>query len=53
MRLYARLEHSRQPLASRSLFAKRLALNFAIALAVILASLFAGMLGYRFFEGPH
>ena len=51
MRLYARLEHSRQPLAPRSLFAKRVAFNFAIALAVILASLFAGMLGYRYFEG--
>ena len=51
MRLYARLEHSRQPLAPRSLFAKRVAFNFAIALAVILASLFAGMLGYRYLEG--
>jgi len=51
VRLYARLEHSRQPLAPRSLFAKRVAFNFAIALAVILASLFAGMLGYRYLEG--
>jgi hypothetical protein len=51
MRFYPRLEHVRQPLAPRSLFAKRLALNFLIAFAVILASLFAGMLGYRYFEG--
>ena len=43
MRFYPRLEHSSQPLAPRSLFAKRLALNFAIAFAVILASLFADM----------
>jgi hypothetical protein len=43
MRFYPRLEHHRQPLAPRSLFAKRLALNFAIAFAVILASLFADM----------
>jgi hypothetical protein len=50
VRLYARLEHSRQPLAPRSLFAKGVAFNFAIALAVMLASLFAGMLGYRYFE---
>jgi hypothetical protein len=51
MRFYPRLEHYPQPSAPRSLFAKRLALNFAVALAVILASLFAGMLGYRYFEG--
>ena len=31
--------------------AKRVAFNCAIALAVILASLFAGMLGYRYLEG--
>jgi hypothetical protein len=51
MRFYPRLKNSGQPLAPRSLFAKRLAFNFAIAFAVILASLFAGMLAYRYFEG--
>lgn len=39
------------PLAPRSLFVKRLAVNYGIALALILASLFAGMLAYRYFEG--
>jgi hypothetical protein len=34
-----------------ALFAKRLAMNFAIGLSLILASLFMGMLGYRYFEG--
>jgi hypothetical protein len=48
MRFYPRLEHSGQPLAPRSLFAKRLAVNYGIALALILASLFAGMLAYRY-----
>jgi hypothetical protein len=51
MRFYPRLEHRGQPLSPRSLFAKRLAFNYGIAFAVILASLFAGMLGYRYFEG--
>ena len=51
MSFYPRFEHVRQPLASRSLFAKRLGLNFLIAFGVILAPLFAGMLGYRYFEG--
>jgi len=34
-----------------ALFAKRLAINFAIGLSFIVASLFMGMVGYRYFEG--
>ena len=34
-----------------ALFAKRLAANFAIGVSLIIASLFVGMLGYRYFEG--
>ena len=34
-----------------ALFAKRLAINIAIGLALIVASLFVGLLGYRYFEG--
>jgi hypothetical protein len=45
------LERRRQPLAPRWLFARRLAINVGIALVVVLASLFAGMLGYRYLEG--
>jgi|SRR5215475_14994091 len=45
------LERRGQPLAPRWLFARRLAINVGIALAVVLASLFAGMLGYRYLEG--
>src|SRR5262245_41475353 len=45
------LERRGQPLAPRWLFARRLAINVGIALTVVLASLFAGMLGYRYLEG--
>jgi hypothetical protein len=51
MRLAFALERRGAPLAPRWLFARRLAINIAIALALILASLFAGMLAYRYFEG--
>jgi hypothetical protein len=44
------LERRGQPLAPRWLFARRLATNVGIALGVVLASLFAGMLGYHYFE---
>ena len=44
------LERRGQPLAPRWLFARRLATNVGIALGVVLASLFAGMLGYHHFE---
>jgi hypothetical protein len=50
-RLFPRLEHRGQPLAPRWLFVRRLAINVGIALAVVLVSLFVGMLGYRYFEG--
>jgi hypothetical protein len=49
--LFPRLEHHGQPLAPRWLFVRRLAINVGIALAVVLVSLFVGMLGYRYFEG--
>jgi len=41
----------RHAVRDHALFAKRLAINFAIGLLLILASLFLGMLGYRYFEG--
>jgi hypothetical protein len=40
-----------QDLLSRRLFIRRLARNFAAAMALIGMSLLAGMCGYRFFEG--
>src|SRR5262249_17509952 len=49
--LFPPLERRGQPLAPRWLFARRLAINVGIALTVVLASLFAGMLGYRYLEG--
>ena len=45
------IEAARYTFRGYALFAKRLAINFAIGLSLILASLFAGMLGYRYFEG--
>ena len=45
-----RFEHKRQPLASRQLFAKRLAGSFALSIALILLSLLGGMAGYHHFE---
>ena len=49
--LFPRLEHHRQPLAPRWLFARRLAINVALGLAIILVSLVIGMIGYHYFEG--
>jgi hypothetical protein len=46
-----RLERKRQPLASRRLFAKRLAGSIGLSLILILVSLFGGMVGYHHFEG--
>jgi hypothetical protein len=48
--LFPRLEHGGQPLAPRLLFARRLAINVALGLAIILVSLAAGMIGYVHFE---
>lgn len=45
-----RFEHKRQPLASRRLFAKRLAGSFALSIGLILLSLLGGMAGYHHFE---
>jgi hypothetical protein len=42
--------HSR-PLLSRAAFLGRLAISFAAGSTVIAASLFAGMLGFRHYEG--
>ena len=49
--IFSSLERRGQPLAPRWLFARRLATNIGIALAVVLVSLGVGMLGYRYFEG--
>lgn len=49
-RLFPRLEHGRQKLAPRLIFARRLATNVALGLAIILVSLAAGMIGYVHFE---
>ena len=43
-------EHHKQPLAKRSTFAKRLALNGFVGLLLLLFSLGVGMLGYHFLE---
>jgi hypothetical protein len=43
-------EHHKQPLASRKVFARRLALNGLIGLLLLGLSLFIGMLGYHFLE---
>jgi len=44
-------EHHKQPLAKPSVFAKRLALNGIIGLALLIFSLGFGMFGYHFLEG--
>ncbi len=44
-------EHHKQPLAKRSIFAKRLARNGLIGSALLLISLGLGMVGYHFLEG--
>ena len=49
--LFPRLEHRGQPLAPRWTFARRLAINVALGLAIILVSLVIGMIGYHYFEG--
>ena len=49
--LFPRLEHRGQPLAPRWTFARRLAINVALGLAIILVSLVVGMIGYHYFEG--
>jgi hypothetical protein len=45
-----RFEHKQQPLASRRLFAKRLAGSVALSLLLIALSLVGGMVGYHHFE---
>jgi hypothetical protein len=44
-------EHKSEPLLPQQLFIRRLAIFFVIAIAILLASLGIGMLGYHFFEG--
>jgi hypothetical protein len=48
--LLPRLERRGQPLAPHWLFFRRLGINFALGLALILVSLAVGMLGYRYLE---
>ncbi len=43
-------EHHKQPLAKKSVFAKRLAMNGVIGLLLLLFSLAVGVLGYHFLE---
>jgi hypothetical protein len=45
-----RFEHKRQPLASRRLFARRLAGSFALSTTIVTLSLLGGMAGYHHFE---
>jgi hypothetical protein len=49
--LFPRFDHRSQPLAPRGMFFRRLGMNFALGLAIILVSLGAGVLGYHYFEG--
>ena len=49
--LFPKLERRDQPLAPHWLFYRRLSINFALGLALILVSLATGMLGYRYLEG--
>ena len=44
-------EHRKQPLASRKVFARRLAFNGIMGAAMILIALCIGVLGYHFLEG--
>jgi hypothetical protein len=44
-------EHHKQPLAKRSVFAKRIALNGVIGLILLVFSLGVGMIGYHTLEG--
>jgi hypothetical protein len=44
-------EHHKQPLAKRSVFAKRLILNGIVGLILLAFSLGMGMVGYHFLEG--
>jgi hypothetical protein len=44
-------EHHRQPLLQRAAFIRRVLVNGAAALGIVLGSLVIGMLGYHFFEG--
>jgi hypothetical protein len=44
-------EHHKQPLATQTVFARRLALNGMIGLLLLALSLGIGMVGYHFFEG--
>ena len=44
-------EHHRQPLASRKVFARRVAFNCLIGALMLLVALGIGVLGYHYFEG--
>lgn len=43
-------EHRSQPLLHWSAFLKRVAISFALGMALVLVSLLAGMAGYHYFE---
>jgi len=46
-----RLEHRRQPLASREIFLRRIGRYMVLSAAIILFSLGIGVVGYHFTEG--
>lgn len=51
MQLFSGLERRGEPIAPRFLFYRRLSINFALGLGLILISLAAGMVCYHAFEG--
>jgi hypothetical protein len=51
MQLFSGLERRGEPMAPRFVFARRLLINFALGLSLILVSLIAGMACYHALEG--
>ena len=49
--LFPRLERRGEALAPHWLFYRRLSINFALGLVLVLVSLAVGMLGYHYYEG--
>ena len=49
--MLGRLEHRKQPLASRRVFLRRMASYVALSAGIVLFSLGIGILGYHIFEG--
>jgi len=49
--MFHRFEHLRQPLAGQAAFARRVGRYLALSVAIIVASLAVGVLGYHYTEG--